>query len=287
MKSISISLHPLATALNHAQVCTKGWLGKSNFTARNKNQKQFLELYEQLVLDSKLIDEMKTIAHTDPTAIADFISTGKGKSSKILKTDNEFSIGAMFEIFLKWVKKGEHCPLLFNGTKKVAASKSEEVAHHKGIIRLKAKNGDMAFMKIGEVNSELELYTKVLKLNEQCGSWGKNPELVIAHFPFIRLRKDSKLKWLSGLNLDGDGKTAHPGYQVVDCLAKNELDVDNEGARIKSAVMVTMLTKGRSVKPPIPKVVKIDKPFLFWVVRPGCSLPIFAAYCNTDVLVKP
>jgi hypothetical protein len=279
MKSIAISLHPLASALSKAQKLTKGWLGKSQYKPKNSKQKVLFKYYDQLVADLDKITEMKSIVHTDPSVVEDFIESGKGRLSKISKTDIEFTVGSVFEILLKWVKPGEKTTMKFEG-KTVMSSVMKDVLHFKGVLCLHAKNGDLVFMKVGQVKNSLELFETVLGLLQVVK---KDPERVEAHFPFVKLRTEEDYKWLKGLDLDPDAKHSHPGYTVTDAKAKNELDIDNEGARIKSSAQVTHLTKGISVKP---KIVKIDEPFLFWVMRPGCELPVFAAFVNSDVLIK-
>jgi hypothetical protein len=282
MKSIAISLHPLAAALAKAKHITKPWLGsKSEYKPKNAKQKVFLKYYDQLVSDAEKITEMKSIAHTDPDAVSKFIETGKGSGAKISKDDIEFTVGSVFEIFLKWIKPGEKDTMKFEG-KSVQCSVMKNILHKKGILCIHAKNGDLVFMKIGEAKNSFELFETVLALADTVRK-NKEPETVEAHFPFIKLRTSDSYKWLKGLDLDADAKHSHPGYTVIDASAKNELDVDHEGARIKSSSQVTCVMKGFTPKP---KIVKIDKPFLFWVMRPGCDLPIFAACCNSDVLIK-
>jgi hypothetical protein len=208
------------------------------------------------------------------------VTGGKGKG-KIVRTDREFFIGSFFEMFLKWVKPGEKSGMKFEGTY-CKSSIMHGVSYANGIACLKTKSGDLAFLKIGTVKNSSELFETCVAL---CTLFAKKDAgEVELHFPFVKLRVEEKYKWMKGLDLDPDAKHSdHPGYKVQSAEAKNELDIDNEGARIKSSIKIGMITKGMSVKP---KVVKIDKPFLFWVVRPGCSLPVFAAFCNKDVLIK-
>jgi hypothetical protein len=282
-KSLAISLHPVASALIKAQKTAK-WLGKSTFRHTNNGQKMFLDHLSSLVKDSKKIPEMKSLVSADPEKIKEFLgSNGKTKSTKITESDHEWYAAGMFEIFLTWKEKGEILNLKFDG-KNVKGSYLKNCLVSKGMVSIETKSGDIAFMKIGKVDTELDLYSQVIDL--MVSTPVKGAEKVDVHFPFVKLNLDSEFKWMKGLNLNPEsGKGIdHPGYFVKRALTHNELDIDNTGARIKSSAVVTMRTKG--LAPPKPKVVKIDSPFLFWVIRPGCDLPIFVAYVNTDSVVS-
>ncbi|MDO8598851.1 MAG: hypothetical protein Q7S02_01975, partial [bacterium] len=57
------------------------------------------------------------------------------------------------------------------------------------------------------------------------------------------------------------------------------------GARAESAVAIAV-TRGGSFEKPKPDLV-IDQPFLCWIRRPGCRLPLFVGYFDTDSWKDP
>jgi len=298
--SFGFSLHTIVAALLQAQAVTP-WLGKSEYKVGNSEQILVMKYMDKIASDIDAIPEMKSMAHSDVLAIQNFLETREPTKSEIDIKDVEFSVGALFDLVLKWSTEGKVQNLVFRSSPGtcvagpiVKAARMKDAIGKKGLVFcVNAKHGLKAYFSratqdqiedLGKVNAQINLFSHTLELAKLFSSEKVDLMKVDLIFPFIDIAHDESTPctWLKGMDLDGDETTNHPGYTIIDANTKNSLKMDNKGAVIKSEADIRYRTKGIS-RPN--EVIALDSPFLFWVERQGCSLPIFSAYCALDATV--
>jgi hypothetical protein len=242
--------------------------------------KYFFDNYDSLVADLPILKEMKSIINSDSEAVDDFIkSNGKGKSSAE-KNAYEVFIGTIFELLLQWKMKGSKYNIK-GGFQGVKMPETGAAVVGGKVLTVKAKNGDIAcMMEVPKLLNAEGAFQAALDAMKKFPA--KQGEACIGYFPKINMKANGRFNWMLNTYI-GTAPSADTAWKVFGCSTENILKMDEVGAHIKSEVKVSMMTKGIERKP---KEFKIENPFLFWVVRKGCTFPIFAAYLSKDSWVK-
>lgn len=94
-------------------------------------------------------------------------------------------------------------------------------------------------------------------------------------FPMIDINQEVDIKWLLGMRF-GE-------YSISQALQQTKLRVNEKGAQVRSAVAVAAMKSFTPKK----KTLIIDKPFYFWIERPGLSYPLCAAYVSESDWKEP
>ncbi|MDO8599294.1 MAG: serpin family protein [bacterium] len=101
-------------------------------------------------------------------------------------------------------------------------------------------------------------------------------------FPMVSYDQQVDISWLRGLHTTGDDEL--PAI-IVQALQQTRFRMNDVGARAESAVAFGM-TRSMSMERPKPELI-INEPFLCWIRRPNCRLPLFVGYFDTDSWKDP
>jgi serine protease inhibitor len=99
--------------------------------------------------------------------------------------------------------------------------------------------------------------------------------------PKVNLMSKSSIDKL--LNMETTDKRMGNSYFIAEAKQQATLKMNETGARARAAVEVA-LCLGIDLDP---KRLVIDQPFLFTILRPGVTVPIFAAYVDYDSWSDP
>jgi hypothetical protein len=278
--SVAISLHPLTQAMLKAEALARRKFGAAAKFIPNAQPftKTFAGVYPKLQKDLPLIPEMKSMVSGDSGAIGKF--TGQGKAASAAPTGSNIYIGAFFEAMMQWkIKGGKDVIKNTKGTwlgVKMKETNAKLCAG--GVLRVGTKKNDVICMMMHPgFKSPEEAFVFASKVKKDAG----HP--VIGIFPKVALKAKGNFKWILNSHVGASASSAD-AYRIFGCETMNILRMDELGVYVKSAVRMSMNTKSAAPRPP--KEYKIDKPFLFWIERKGCALPIFVAWLDVDSWVK-
>jgi hypothetical protein len=280
-KSAAVSHHPLAQALSMGLTVAKKTYGKGSkiIQPSNPQSRSFFERYGLLLGDLKLIPEMKSIIHPDAKVVKEFIASNGKTGKTVLDVDRtECNIGALFELFLKWKEKGSSYPV--KGDKYAGVRITGVQVVDNKVLCIPTKSGDTVYLMEHAPIASSDLMRKAEEYAKKFPS--RLHSNVIGFFPKVNLHTNEEYKWVHNTWL-GTGPSMGEAWRVVRCNADNILKMDEVGAYVKSSVHMTMMTKSAAPKP---KEFKIEGPFIMWVMRKSCQVPIFAAYVDVDSWVK-
>lgn len=101
-------------------------------------------------------------------------------------------------------------------------------------------------------------------------------------FPMVSYDQQVDISWLRNLNTTGDDEL--PAI-IAQALQQTRFRMNDIGARVESAVALGM-TRSMRIEDPKPELI-INEPFLCWIRRPNCRLPLFVGYFDTDSWKDP
>jgi hypothetical protein len=244
-------------------------------------QREFLEMYEDLLSDIPTIKELESKADKDVDVINGWLKE-KGFDIELPKVDDGFAVASVLDILLEWLHSGDRTAIAtlnkeYTGAYiKNGVTVSQLLAvHPHPVVRIACKNGDTVCMSM--VDSVPEgisgLFLKVADL-EKVKATSHTFEGV--QFPMIDLDEKPDISWINGLEF-GDG------FFVGSALQQTKFRMNEFGARVQSSAgMVAMRSMIRSKLPHV-----IDRPFLLWIRRDGFDFPIFAGLMCEDVWKEP
>jgi len=146
---------------------------------------------------------------------------------------------------------------------------------HTPVARLATQSSDIAYMAVHENPvGRFELLAAVEELMRAPRSSARYKGLI---FPMVDLDHKVDIGWLKELET-----TDQEGYLniIVQALQQTKLKINHIGARIKDAVAIGGV-RFAAFEEKMPPLV-IDRPFLFWIERPGLSRPLFASYITQE-----
>lgn len=145
------------------------------------------------------------------------------------------------------------------------------------ILEITAKNGDKVYMKIAEKPLDgFELMSNVLELQDSLRGLTVDVDYDKVLFPIVDINQLVDISWLEKLELRFTGTENF--YKIAQALQQTQLKIDENGAVVKSAVAFSY--EGFGALGDIPISFVINKPFYLWVMRPGMTLPLIAAYVD-------
>lgn len=202
----------------------------------------------------------------------------------------EFGSLAIFDVIIKWLKNGISSTLDFDNEVYKAVRienlhvfnvyKLNDEIYRNPVVEIKTQNNDRVYMTIADEKfNGFSLLRKINELSDAIG-YSKNHHDICKSvhydsviFPFVELNQQVDISWIKDMYSNG--------CTISQALQQTKFKMDENGARVQSAVMVSML---KSIA--IPKELKIDKPFYIWIERENCSIPIFAGYIDSSDWVK-
>lgn len=189
--------------------------------------------------------------------------------------DRAWGAASVLDVLMKWRVPGSATTIVTpDKTSFPAAKLSDMIVQIRrvgdtDVARIETETADVAYMAMWEKPLEhFELLAAVEGLAPEKGSYAPYEGLV---FPMVDLDHEVDIGWLKELSTVDD-----EGYlnKITQALQQTKLKMNHIGARIKDAVAIDGI---RCTSMPNPPLV-INRPFLFWVTRPGLSRPLFAAH---------
>lgn len=174
-------------------------------------------------------------------------------------------------VLVKWLYEGRRTQIYVGDKRYDAASVKGRIFDVENwpnpVARIKCTNDDYVYMTIAdkEYSGFWFLPDKLLKAPRLKNRGIEDDENII--FPMVKLDQKVNISFLEGMTKN-NGE-----YWVGQALQQTKFTMNHKGARAKSAVAMS-LCKG------IEKQMKIDKPFLIWMVRKGLSMPYFVGYID-------
>lgn len=275
---------PIMQALQAAE----NYVGGNGWTAANEQQRYFLDTFYSHTqylsrFSSKELQSWVSKNADELNAIA----ASRGFNIKLQPfREDEFGALSILDILLKWQQPGTKTSIRYNNQSFQAVklpkhsttiTRTHDLADWPHpIASIYTQSQDVVHMTIAHMPLEgfalvqtIAMLQKILA-GESVDTHTRYEELI---FPKVALDRQEDITWLKGI-ATGDQ------WQVGQALQQTKLSMDEVGAHVESAVMVSVLTSIQPQREPMPVV--IDKPFYLWIERPGCPVPILYAYIDTD-----
>jgi hypothetical protein len=279
------SMYTIAAAFAAAE---KAFLGPDRkWNPVNDRQKRFVsEVLEPTRPELAGIPEIVSIAALSEVPINEFLEEEGfdirlDPFPKVTPPDRAWGAASVLDVLMQWKKKGTKTTVTADGKPYVGARLEKETAHifnavgHTDVAMIETQSGDMAWMAMWDTPVE---HFELLDVVQQLSSAQKLPSnyegLV---FPAVDLDHEVDIGWLKGLwTIDNEQYL----NKITQALQQTKLKMNHVGARIKDAAAIGGL-RCMGFEMPLPPLI-IDKPFLFWVQRPGLSRPLFAAHITQE-----
>lgn len=276
--SITTVLFPIIAAL----VAPEGSYFESNnvWAAVNSSQQYFIEnIYsKRSELNNFGEDELRTWVSSDDKYLNKIV-VEEGLNIQFEPfTLSEFGSLSILDVSVEWQNEGISTSVNCEDVEYEAAQLKDgfEVfksdAYSNPLIKLDTQSGDVVYMIIADSKPDdtaFGLFEKIVAL-KNLFSDSKKIDFDSIVFPCVDLNKQFALDWILGM-------TNSSGYFVNQALQQTKFKMDEKGAHVQSAVMLSF---DKSMK--TPSVLTIDQPFYVWIERPGCTLPIFTGYIDSS-----
>lgn len=289
---MTIAISPLAEA--GALKAADRELGANRvWSPTSEVQREWLKLnYADVASDLALVREIETNATRDAANHIAFLAKHGWKAQILNVPPGGFLTAAVLDILVEWLCEGTRTTITaqnretYAGFKLKAEPGADNVQffRHAGLgtllFKLATKSGDFVFITesprapIDSVDL-MHLVNQIPDTTQYSVARGK--EVAI---PMVDLNSKTSLDWIVGLNTVTD--EGH-SYSVSEAVQQATLKMNQAGARARAAVEMGM----RCTSFEQPMLAVVDKPFLFVIVRPGVSQPIFAAYVDYDSWKDP
>jgi len=268
-------------------------LGKMvNWTPANEDQYQFLRRFigAKSLVDT-LGDNLKRKADLDVNVINAWLKENGFDIQLDAMPGTAFAVASILDVLVEWVKEGD-VTTVYNekGTFPAVSLKSEHSKNVKMFInrgiypfpvaQVETKNGDKVFMSVLDhmPNEAFALSDKVTMLQTLTNETNNIEGCSGVIFPMINYDKMVNIGWIVGM------QTGNDEYYISEALQQTKFRMNEMGARAQSAVAMSMRCGAMAEAAPW---VRIDKPFVLWIERPGVALPLFIGVFAEDVWKKP
>lgn len=201
---------------------------------------------------------------------------------------NSFGSLSILDILIKWRTKGIKTSINYNNNtyEAVKLNKNFEVfklwAYDHPIAKIKTQGRDTVYITVADqALSDFDLVNKVTKLSNDINMplepgmitypefcMQENYDSII--FPAVNLNQTVDISWLLNMYC--------PEVFIAQALQQTKFKMDEEGARVQSAVMMEF---AKCCMPQTEKILCIDKPFYIWIEREDCTIPVFAGYIDS------
>ncbi len=255
------------------------------WNAVNRQQKQFLEIFEIVRREVGLVSEIKTEASFDAAVLNEFLrSNGFSIQLDPFGVD-EFGIVAILKLLMEWLISGEAEDVItpegkqYPGVLMMNEVPSYNVAGHTNpVISIPTKTQDIVYLTmLGRPTDEFSMITTA----RHFMTTKKRGRSLEVHFPMVDLDIKVELGWLKEMwTMPQSG----PRLKVSQALRQTKVKMNEKGVRIEEAVAIGMVFEAAFVAP---KRHVINRPFLMWVERPGLSLPLFVGYISEEDWKNP
>jgi len=269
----------------------------SYFVTKNTNQEILFDKFWPLrsELENLSSKEIKSVASKDVEEVNGFLKKNNFDIQlEQIDDPKAFYVASILDVLLIWKEKGllssiydaelhknySAVEMKNSDQWKVFAPKtcSDNCLDCKDkILEVTAKNCDKVYMKIAEKPLDgFDLMSKILELQDSLSLLNVDESYDKILFPMVAIDQRVDISWLKKLKLRFPGRDDF--YGVAQALQQTKLKIDENGAVVKSAVAISW-NHLKSMEN-FSLEFKIDKPFYLWVMRPGMTLPLVAAYVD-------
>jgi hypothetical protein len=246
----------------------------------NQMQQQYVEYYHPQRSALSLFNEkeMRSWASTDYNELNSILKK-EGFSIELQPFSplEGFGVVSILDVTVNWLYKGQKSIIY----KEVEDKKYPAVYMTEGfsvvksssykspIIRIRTKSNDVVCMTIADQTlQDFELLSHVQNITKNIEYTDDPDHYDFIKFPMVDLDQEVNIKWLLGMRC--------PGYNIEQALQQTKFKMNEEGARVKSAVAIA-LTESAGISQP-KKCIIVDEPFYVWIERPVFQAPIFVGY---------
>jgi len=250
-----------------------------------EQQREFLEMFEDLMMAMGGIPELESRAHDDVQVINGWL---KGRGFDIQLPDEGdpegFAVASILDMLLKWLHEGRRTGITGATGEEFPGVRVDEgvtvshlpAVHPHPVARVATKSGDTVCMSmVDEVPGGFAgLFLKVADLEKVKATSHMHKGVC---FPMVDLDERPDITWIQGLRFGHD-------YYVKTAMQQTRFRMNEKGARAQSAAAMTIVRS--CVRPRVQPHV-IDRPFLLWIRRDGLEFPLFAALLCEDAWKEP
>ena len=249
------------------------------WTPVNQQQDALINWRETCGADiSRLGDVVKGLCSSSADELNKFLSDN-GFSIKLdpLGPDDLGAVGIL-DLLVEWLNAGSEQSIRGQDGKTYAGVRIKNAAvldirgtHY--AARLETKDGTCAYiMPDDRPADQFQLMGRVNDANAFASAMKHSRKYKGVDFPMVNMRVREDMSWLLGMNTVGED---HSPWRITQALQENRLRMNQFGARAQSATAVAV-TRGISFEQPF----VVDRPFIVWFTRPGCTRPLFAAWVD-------
>jgi hypothetical protein len=260
---------------------------------QNEDQYQFLKRF----LDAKAVvdalgDNLKRKADRDINVINAWLKEHGFDIQLYPEADpRTFAVASILDVLVEWVKEGD-ITTIYNskGTFPAVKIKSDgdnivrftsREIHPFPIAGIRTKSRDLVRMSVLDFmpDDTFAISDKVEQLRKATvrANIGGCDGVI---FPMVDYNRPVDIEWICGMET-GDKPD---DYYIGQALQQTIFRMNEKGAHAKSAVAMTMRCKCMESHD---NWIRIDKPFILWIERPGVATPLFAGVFAEDVWKKP
>jgi len=280
-KSIIGSFYTLSACIDQIpNLINNNWI-----IVKNKEQEKFITIYRNTT-KAKIPEIESKVSVGDSTPVNEFLKSKRFDIKLSQATsDKDVAIASVLDLVLAWLKNGNKSNLYYDKTLYKAVELDKGVSIHtvygfdNPIAKIVTKNDDIVLMTVLEdvPKDGFDVYfrAKVL-MNHLEDSKIDSNYLSEVTFPYVKLDVQPDISWLNGL-------TNANGYSITQALMQTKLDIDDKGVKVKEAVSIMVTLSSFKIEP---EPLRIDRPFLFTILRKGLKEPLFSAYVDTDGWIK-
>jgi hypothetical protein len=260
------------------------------WTPMNEEQYQFLKrfLEAKSVVDA-LGDNLKRKADRDVNVINSWLKEHGFDIQLRSEQGRAFAVASILDVLVEWVKEGE-ITTIYNDKGKFPAVKLkaednvvrfiDKTIHPFPIAGIDTKSRDRVRMSVLDFipGDTFAITDKVEQLRKV--TVGKNMgscDGVI--FPMVDYNRQVDISWICGM-----ATGPIDSWFISQAFQQTMFRMNEKGAHAKSAVAMTLRCKCAATAD---HWIRIDKPFILWIERPGVDMPLFAGVFAEDVWKKP
>jgi len=285
MKSQTFTVPPILGCLQAAEK----YLLENNLSSQvqwepcNEEQIRFVKEFVPLMKDLPLLDNvLKSIADMNPAVINQWLKEN-GFNIRLPEqiSPDAFSVASILKVIIEWMKVGTKSTVRYQNQNYSAVKMKQEdgvvvlgYSFNNPTVCLKTKSDEHVFITM--TDKQPKNSTEVAELiSNQPDDLKPNFCYDEVTFPMVKYDQEIDLSWICGLRTES--------WHISHALQQTKFEMDEVGAKVESAMAMTMF---RSLVSSSNRKLFIDEPFLLWITRHGCSIPIFGGYFAEDSWIK-
>lgn len=274
-------INPQSTFLSH----------DTTWTSVNDQQCHFLHMIDKLKQDGSLLKEKE---------LQCWISQDHAKLNQIAKEhdipvtfdsflSHEFGSLAILNLNLSWLNRPQETSYQFkkvqNKIKGLSFSQDFEVvyssAYGNPLVKIKTQSGDILYLTIADRNyrkkDSFALSQQIKKIRKNIQKKSKTKKqygsVMIPQFAYQGMLDAT---WLTGMTCCESNKSDNC-YIISNPVYHVKMQCNVNGCSVKAGVGLTYIPISSEQE-----TIIIDRPFYFWVERPGCHYPIIEGAMNEN-----